>query len=268
MVERVGGIEPAQFRRKYGIDPPPVQAWPAFYNKKAHQLSQGMHILFIGPTQSGKTLLCREFARLRSPVVVFGTKPVDPTLDSYVSEGYVRIDHWPPTNADYRKGRQVWQPGEARFIIWPQMKRREDLRKYRHVYAKALDEIFIEGHWCIVADEGLWLASRGGLGLAIPLGDTAYGTASNKVSLYLCVQRHANVPPVAWTSVAEAEIFHMGRTEDVRELASLGTYPPRAAIEVVQRGLADPDDEEISHRFLSLPTRGGSRWAISEVELV
>jgi hypothetical protein len=211
-------------------------------------------------------------ARNRDYVVVFGTKPVDPSLDAYVNEGYVRIDHWPPTSADYRKGRQVWGPGEARFIIWPKMKERKDLRRFKGVYAKCLDEIFIEGKWCIVADEALWLASRDGLGLSIPLGDTAYGTASNGVSLYLCVQRQANIPPVAWTSVTEAEIFHMGRTDDVRELASLGTYPPKAAIAAVQ-GAVGPGmtrDDTINggrgHRFLSLPTRGGATWAMTEVE--
>jgi hypothetical protein len=92
-----------------------------------------------------------------------------------------------------------------------------------------------------------------------PLGDIAYGTASNNVSLYLLVQRPANVPPVAWTSVSEAEIFKMGRRDDVRELASLGVYEPNQTIEVIQRLRG--------HQFLSLPTRAQAEWSISEVDL-
>ena len=251
------------------LEVPPVVPWLTWYGQKAHQLRQGMHVLFVGPTQSGKTLLCRKIARLRRSVVVLGTKPVDPSLDAYVAEGYVRIDHWPPTPRDFRRGRDIWPDDtDARFIIWPRMSKREDLRKYRHVYAKCLDEIFIEGRWAIVADEGLWLASPKGLDLGQELSDVAYGTASNLVSLYLCVQRPANVPPVTWTSVSEAEIFHMGRTDDVRELASLGTLPPKAAIEAV-RVLGNQQYQASNglgiHPFLSLPTRGGATWAVSEV---
>lgn len=237
---------------------PPVVPWPQFYAGKAAELRQGMHVLFVGPTQSGKTVLCRYFARLRSCVVVLGTKPVDPSLDAYVDEGYVRIDHWPPTRSDFNKGRG-WVEGEARFILWPRITKREELRGMRSLYAKCFDDVFIQGKWCIVADEGLWISGKTGLNLGAQLGDIAYGSASNKVSLYLCVQRPSNVPPVTWTSVSEVEIFHMGRTDDVREMASLGTYDPKAVVPVVQqlRG----------HAFLSLPTRGGAQWAISEVDM-
>jgi len=241
------------------VEAPPEEDWGVWIARKKREIRQGMHLLFTGPTQSGKTILCRMMARNRSHVVVLGTKPVDPSLDAYVAEGYVRIDHWPPTNEDYRKGAKVWAEGDARFILWPKMKKREDLRRFRPVFAKCIEEVFIEGRWCIVCDEGLWLASRDGLNLGRHLSDLAFGSASNKVSLYLCIQRPANVPPVTWTSVSEAEIFHMGRTDDVRELASLGTYPPKAAVVAVQnlRG----------HGFLSLPTRGGAEWAISQVDL-
>ena len=237
------------------FEPPPTIPWAQWYAHKAGTLQQGQHQLFVGPTQSGKTLLCRKVARLRSFVVVFGTKVVDPSLDEYVTEGYVRIAHWPPVKRDYKD-----QPeGQARFILWPRMKEREDLRRFKPLFAKCLDEIFIEGHWCVVVDEGLWLASPKGLGLGDELGQTAYGTASNKVSLYILVQRESNVGPITWTSVSDAMVFHMGRVSDVRDIASLGTYPPQDCVKVIQhlRG----------HAFLELPCRGGAEWSISEVEL-
>jgi hypothetical protein len=215
-----------------------------------------MHQLFIGPTQSGKTLLCRKVARLRDYVVVCGTKPVDPSLDEYQAEGYVRIDHWPPTRSDYKK--QLYDD-QARWLLWPHMKERADLRRYRETYAKMFEEVFIEGRWCVVVDEGLWMAGKKGLDLMTELGDVAYGSASNKVSLYLLVQRESNVGPVAWTSVTDAMVFHMGRVSDVRDIASLGTKPPNEVVRVIQhlRG----------HQFLDLPCRGGADWSISEVDL-
>jgi hypothetical protein len=197
-------------------------------------------------------------ADLRNPAVMLGTKAVDPQLDAYVADGWVRIDHWPPRGSDYRR---LPDPAVVRFILWPVMKKREDLRRFRPIFRDCMEHIYLEGRWCIVADEGLWLAAQKGLALGTVLSDLAFGSASNKVSLYLCVQRPANVPPITWTSVSDAYIFHMGRTDDVRELASLGVYPPRDAIRAVQ-SLRD-------HQFLYLPCRGGggAQWAISQVAI-
>lgn len=233
---------------------PEVVSWDEFWAMQV--AAEPGHILFCGPTRSGKTVLCRHMARIRDYVVVFGTKPVDPQLTAYVDEGYYRIDHWPPTKQDFRKS--GWGEGEARFIVWPKITKREELRAYRHVYKDALDQIFIDGGWTVVVDEGLWLSGKSGLALGQELGDLAYGAGSNNVKLYLLVQRQANVSPVAWTSASQAMFFHMGRTDDVRELASLGTYPPRETVAVIQ-GLR-------GHQFLALPCRAGEEWVISEVE--
>ncbi len=233
----------------------PVVRWSRWYGQKARHWKQGSHQLIVGPTQSGKTLLAHQLANLRKYVVVFGTKPVDPSLDEYVADGYERIDHWPPTRHDFRNQ----ENGQARFILWPKIKKREELRAHRAVYAKALDEIFIEGRWTIVIDEGLWMAAPTGLGLGRHMSDLFYGAASNKVTGVLLVQRPANVPPVTWTQCSDALIFHIGRTDDVRELASMGVYDPAEARAVVRslRG----------HQFLDLPCRGGAEWSITEVEL-
>lgn len=214
---------------------------------------KGMHVLFSGPTQSGKTTLCRIVASLRDFVVVLGSKPRDSSLDAYVRDGYVRIDHWPPTRRDIRKCRG---PG-CHFIVWPNMKTRADLRKHTGLYATVLDSVYTEGLWTVVVDEGLWMCDPKGLGLGAVVSDIAYGSASNGVSLYLLVQRPANVPPITWTSVGQAILWHMGRTDDVREMASLGIYDPRAAVKAVQN--------LHGHQFLDLPTRAQAEWAVSEV---
>jgi hypothetical protein len=198
-------------------------------------------------------------ARLRNYVVVFGTKPVDPSLDAYVAEGYVRIDHWPPTKKDYDKAVGWSPPNEARFILWPVIKSREELRAFADAYRKCMDEVFIEGKWCIVVDEGLWMASNKGLGLGDTMGELAYGSASNKVNLYVLCQRLSNVGPIVWTSAEEALVFKSGRTADMRELASLGTYEPKDVQAAVRR--------LHGHQFLDVPCRGMAEWSISEVEL-
>lgn len=240
------------------VERPPIIPWLVWYQAQLASMFQGLHILFNGPTQSGKTVLCRLVSRGHAYVVVFGTKPVDPSLDDYIKEGYLRIDHWPPTRDEIRKS-AANNNGAVRVILWPKIKSRADLRRFRAVYQRALEEIFIEGRWCFVVDEGLWLASPKGLDLGQELADTAYACASNKVSMHLLIQRPAFVPPIAWGSCMQSLVFHGGNTRDVRELASLSTYPPRDA-ELAIRQLR-------GRQFLDLPCRGNAAWSISEVDL-
>lgn len=240
---------------------PPVVGWDQFYALERARNAQGRHKLFVGPTQSGKTVLARLEARLRDYVVVLGTKPVDSSLDAYVKEGYARIDHWPPTRSEIRK-----QPeGTTRFLLWPKITKREDLRspRVRDAFLRLFDQAFIEGMWTIVVDEALWVARRSGLGLDEPLADMAYGSASNKVSLYITLQRPSGVSRLIWSNVSEAYIFHSGVRDDVRELASLGIYQPPDVVKVIA-GLGTGQGH---HPFLYLPCRAQGSWAVSEARL-
>jgi hypothetical protein len=214
-------------------------------------------VLVAGPTQSGKSLLARRLvADGRNFAVVMGTKPKDATLDAYEKEeGFTRIDHWPPVRSDFKDQ----EPGQARFILWPKIVTVDDLHKYRTLFAKALRAIYVDGGWTVVIDETLWFSDKAGLDLGRTLGTMAYGSASNALSFLFLMQRPSGVPRILWQSCTNALLFHLGVTNDVREMASLGTEQPRAVVEAVQnlRG----------HQFLDLPCRGGSSWSVSEVEL-
>jgi hypothetical protein len=251
--------------------PPRTLTWPQFEAERRVTVKQGDHQLFVGPTQSGKTVLCRINVRDRKWVVVWGTKKRDQSLDAYVNEGYVRVDAWPPTHRlDWNGKRLVRKPwnykkeaerdGYAKLLLWPDIVNRTDLRRHRDEYAKCLDSAFIEGGWTIVIDEGLWVTSRGGLALDQELSQIAYGAASNKVSLYLCMQRPSGMSRVTWSSVSDAYVFKSGVVDDIRELASLGVDEPRDAVKVIQTQIR-------GHQFLHIPTRGQSKgWSISEVD--
>lgn len=258
------------------LELPPIVPWAQWYPKEERTIKQGWHILFCGPTQSGKTTLCRMVSRIHEYVIVFGTKPVDKSLDAYVADGYVRIDHWPPTPSDIRKSR-AQNDGAVRLLLWPKMKQYVDLKRHRATFAKCLEQVFVDGKWCLVIDEGLWVAGKDGLDLGDLMSGLAYGSASNEVSMHLLVQRPANLPVITWSSCMQALLFHQGRTDDVRELASLGTVDPKAAVVAMRTmnlrpypdgrpvDLDAPEQLQV-RRFLDLPCRGGARWSISEVD--
>ncbi len=241
--------------RSAQLEVPSRLRWGVWYPRFVRNWKQGDHILDVGPTQSGKSLLARMLVLSRKYVVVFGTKPKDPTLDEYLAQGFIRIDHWPPERRDFRN-----QPeGLARFILWPKIKTIDDLRKFRPLFDKCLDSIFVDGRWTVVVDETLWFCDRDGLQLGGKLGTMAYGSASNKISFLFLMQRPAGVPRILWQSCTSALIFHMGVTNDIREMASLGTEDPKAVVGAIKRLKG--------HEFLDLPCRGGAQWSVSEVEL-
>lgn len=245
------------------LELPPVVGWEVWRNRFLRQWKQGAHLLDVGPTQSGKSLLMRELVFAgRKNVVVMGTKPRDETLEEYIEGGFVRIDHWPPENKDYR----AQQPGMARFILWPKIREVGDAVRYRPLFEKALRHIYVDvdpktgGGWTVIIDETLFFSdTKDGLGLGHILSTMAYSSASSGITMCFLMQRPAGVPRILWQSCATAFIFHMGVTNDVREMASLGTIQPKAVTEAIQK--------LEGHEFLDVPCRAGRRWSKTQVEL-
>jgi len=237
---------------------PRILSSDEFLHLEESKHTTGQHKLYLGPTQCGKTSLARVEARLARAVVVLGTKNKDSSLDAYVQEGYQRIYAWPPTKKEVEKSRTP--SGSIRLILWPKFTDLNSLTdpKARDQFLKMFAQAYKEGFWTIVCDESLWLAARDGLKLDSTLSKMAYASASNKVSLYLLMQRPAGISRTTWSSASDAFIFHCGVTNDLRELASLGTYSPKDAREVIQN--------LTGHQFLKMPIRSGEQWVISELD--
>lgn len=178
----------------------------------------------------------------------------DPEMDAYIAEGYTRIESWPPP----RKALKPLDDGSVRIVLWPKIKTRADLRRFRPVYAAFLDDALVKGGWTIVADEGLWLSDRNGLHLGDHLSSIAYTGRSSGVTLMMLVQRPRGVPVHTWSNASYACIWHGGNTDDARELASLGTQPSRE-VQAAMHSLR-------GHDFLFLPCRAGMEWAITSVD--
>jgi len=234
---------------------PPHEPWRAFHSRFVASWKQGQHVLFVGPAGSGKTVAARTLARDRQFVVVLGTKMRDSEMQAYMAEGYTRVEDWPPP----QKALRLDDTGSIRIVLWPKIKSRADLRRHRPKYAAALDSMLVDGGWTLVADEGLWLSDRNGLNLPDHLSAIAYTGRSSGVTLMMLVQRPRGVPVHTWSNASHCFVWHGGNTDDQRELASLGTIPPKE-VQVAVHGLT-------GHQFLYLPARAGTGWAISEVDM-
>lgn len=185
---------------------PAVASWRKF--SRSFRWNPGEHVTTIGHTGSGKSHLLRALLAQRRYVVVLGTKPKDPTLDGFVSDGFTRISRWPP-------------PGDvSRVLLWPRIRERADLAGLGPTFRNALDDIFIEGSWTVYVDELHYAESR--LGLGDQLTDLWEQGRSLGVSVVAATQRPANVSLLAYSQATHVFLYRSTDDRDLSRLAELG----------------------------------------------
>lgn len=249
------------------LEQPPRVPWDRFIttqverNRIAAASGKGFHRVIVGQTQSGKTTLNRILLRMKKTVLMFGTKPKDDSLEDYIrTEGFVRIDHWPPTRKELK---QRGPYDQVKLLLWPKITAYADLKKWKTLYRRAIEDITVEPYWTASIDEGNYFCSSKFLGLGDEVSAIAFGGASNGSSEHLLLQRPRGIDPITYGSGHDLFLFPIGNTNDIRELASYSKQTARevaAAVKSLNRG--NPDR---GHEFLYLPFVGGASWAISEV---
>lgn len=231
--------------------------------KKKVPTKNGVHKLYVGQSDSGKTTLMRIQSRINRVNLVFGTKPKrDTSLEKYVSvEGYTRIESWPPKKKDLApKGER----GTVKLLLWPKITEYAQLRSLAPMYRKALQDVMIEGgNWHVLIDEGLWFCSPKGLGLGQEVSEISYGGRSNGLSMSIALQRPSGIPVVAYSNCTLSYIFKIGDENDLRRIAAYGQYPTKDVIGTIRT--LNAGNPVKGHEFLFLPTSGGAEWKVSEV---
>jgi hypothetical protein len=219
----------------------PFVPWSQFFPKFATIARQGDHGSFVAPTQVGKTTCCQEVCRLRRFVAVLGAKVKDEALDRYRTDyGYRRIDVWPPP-ASLRKDL-------ARELVWPKIRVREDIDKWKWLYAKVLNDVFSAGRWTVVLDDAIMLEER--LKLRLPVQDNLF-MGGNKVTIYSLAQRPAFVTKFTWSASSWAFLGRFEDDEDARSLSNLGGVNAKR-IRAAMAGLDARD-----HELLFVDARAG-----------
>jgi len=186
---------------------PDTVDWVTFFNYWCKNWKQGEHVTVIGPTGSGKTLVCEQLVRVRSHVVVTGVKHADSSLEGLMKAEWVRVNKWKDRHRSSR-----------RVVLWPKESNIQRVQGvHRKVFSDLLADVYKRGSWCIWTDELRYMTDIIGLKKEYVLMYIA--ARSNRISLVSAAQRPSHVPLEAYSQAQHLILF---RTGDERDLARAG----------------------------------------------
>jgi energy-coupling factor transporter ATP-binding protein EcfA2 len=223
--------------------------------EKEHR--QGQHVGVVGPTDSGKSVLLVELAKIRarrrvadgqpSRVAYLVAKPRDKTVDAL---GWPTAKKWPPGYGEYH------------VLVWPPYGDPETVtQRQRRVFRPLLNTIFAEGGQSVVIDEIAYFTEPepDGLGLRGVIHKYLTVARSSELSLFGGTQRPRNVPRAFWSEPLWFGIFRIHDYDDLRRVHEIGGK--REGLDVI---VSELDDYE----FVLVRRKGTRReMYISKVEL-
>lgn len=229
----------------------PVVTWAELYGYLRREFQQGDHVSILGPTGTGKTHIALNLAEIRTYVMVIATKPRDPLVEDTLTRGYHRV-----TTAELQKGVDYvdGRPLHPRMVYWPQLtdgqvrripeRQRIQARKkfQKPLVAGALGYVDLNGHWCVVLDEGTWIYKDLRLGDDVDSALNQWRT--NKASIIILGQRPAWMGRYVLSQPTHVFLFHTANAEDAKALGDISGVNTKLVRHLVQN--LDRDQ----HQFL------------------
>ncbi len=186
----------------------------------ARDWEQGQHVVVVGATGSGKTLLARQIDQIRIDsggyVVTMVCKLLpDPTITSEY-KGWTRWKTWKKRPARH----------ENKILLWPDTSKAktmlEALAIQKDVFQTAFDGIAKTGKWTLHVDEALYTCAKDFLNMAQPLAMLHALGRSSKVSIITLAQRPSHIPLIVYSSASHAFIGRSREAVDLKRLSELG----------------------------------------------
>jgi hypothetical protein len=168
------------------------------------------NVALVGMAGSGKTTLARQILQFRERVVVFGTKPRDPSLyGPFERLGYVIVNRWSPQ--DLKQPRVIFRPP----LDAPTA---EALQVQREAFLRALLGLFRDGGWTVYFDEVRYLSET--LRLRTELDQLWLQGRSNGVVIVAGTQRPVSVPINMFEQSPHLFTWRITGLDDRRTMAS------------------------------------------------
>lgn len=195
---------------------------------------QGEHVSLVGPTGCGKTTLGLSILGIRGYVTVFGTKPRDSTLNRLRKSGYRKLDNFNP------------RPNERRILLWPKFTEASDQVNQREVFQEAFEDAFVQGGWCLYADEAKYFINTLKLGAFLKL----YWEQGRSLGLSLVTgtQRPAHMPLEFYD---QATHFFMWKDNDRYNVSRLAGLAGSQKVDSIKRAIPTLG----KHEFIYINTR-------------
>lgn len=223
--------------------------WDEFVSEH-FEWNRGEHVGLVGPTGQGKTTLVFNLWPMHPFTAVFGTKPVDESMDAFVNSGFLRLEQWRSLDA-----RQF-----PRRVIWPQPRSLNEMIPYqRAIFTDAMERIYAEGHWDLIIDEGYYLDEILKLGGMLRLFYTQVRALG--ISLVLATQRPAWVPVEVYDQSTHLFFWRDNDGRNLRRLQEVSLIHAEAIKEIV------PNLERFQVLYLNTRTGFMCRTRCPKIEL-
>ena len=191
------------------------------------ELEPGQHVGAIGPNGQGKTTLVINLLELTPYTVAFGFKPKDETLDQLLARNrvgggrYRRISAWVDRDPDLM----------PRRVLWPDMTSLDAPSQKRHIFKRALNEIYEDGCWTVYLDDLWFMAHEMGFDHEIKIYLTMFRAL--KGNLFVASQRPSWIPLEVFDQCTHLFFFRDNDETNLRRISGISFISAKLVRDIV-----------------------------------
>lgn len=201
----------------------------AFIKWWAKEWHQGVHVLTLGMTGAGKTVLNTWLCSVSRYVLALDAKGQDTSLSM---TGWQRYTKWPLPRSVRDQVKDGTEP--VRCIMGGPVGTDQELTENADMLRRVIKDVWREGRWTVLADELQILADSRYMGLGNDLEKMLIAARDRKISLVVAIQRPSvgRHTPAASAAITQSSWVFCSRTRDQAVIDRLAEITGRPVEEV------------------------------------